>query len=164
MYTKTKTNPFHISVGAVLTNNDGDICCHHFDDSVDIVRQLGVEHLYLLIRETVEEGESLPEALHRGLREEFGAEGDISQYLGSIVSHFPYKGVDVQKTTLYFHVNCTEFDPAVRDESDPESVSEIIWMSPEELVAKMTQQAKRLDRDDLNEAEAVKRYIQYVTE
>ncbi|MEX2514704.1 MAG: NUDIX hydrolase [Candidatus Paceibacterota bacterium] len=164
MYSGTTDNPFHISVGAVLSNKNDKICCHRFiTKDVVFLEDLSINELHLLMRETMEDGESFSAAVARGLQEEFGAEGEISHYLGAIQSHFPNKDeVSIEKTTLYFHVDCAEFDPAKRDDNDPESVSEIVWLEPRDLIEKMKHQSEKLDRTDLDESSIIERYLQYV--
>jgi len=49
---------------------------------------LPFNELYLLMRETVEDGESLYDAVARGLQEEFGLSGEVERYLGSTRNTF----------------------------------------------------------------------------
>jgi ADP-ribose pyrophosphatase YjhB (NUDIX family) len=162
MYSGKSDNPFYESFGAVLTNDSGKICAHHFTNDTNFSDPLPVDELYILMRETVEVGESLTTALKRGLSEEFGATGKVNTYLGSIKSHFDNQdGVSVEKTTCYFHVRCTHFDPQSRDEDDPESISEIVWLDPKQLIKKMESQSADTDRTDLNDTKIVKRYLQH---
>ncbi|MEX2369300.1 MAG: NUDIX hydrolase [Candidatus Paceibacterota bacterium] len=163
MYKGTTANPFHVSVGAVLSNGKGEICCHYFSRNTSVLKELGVNDLYILMRETMDEGESFSDTIKRGLKEEFGAVGELSHYLGAIQSYFPNKDkVSIEKTTLYFHVDCTEFNSANRDKNDPESISEIVWLEPQDLIEKMRQQSKDLNRTDLDESTIIERYLHYV--
>lgn len=59
--------------------------------------------IYLLMRETIEHGETIEESIHRGLLEEFGSTGDIKNFLGSIVSHFPLEGSSMARHRLAIH-------------------------------------------------------------
>lgn len=59
--------PYHLSIGAVLFNEDGRVACHHFPEI------LGQKDIYILMRESVEDEETPLETLQRGLEEEFGA-------------------------------------------------------------------------------------------
>lgn len=83
----TKENPYHLSIGGVLKNAEGKICCHYFDH-ISHPAFGAYDNFYLLMRETIEPGESIEQCLHRGLSEEFGATAELKSYLGSIVSHF----------------------------------------------------------------------------
>ena len=67
--------PFHISVGAVLRNKQGEIACHYFDTFSHLGES--AEDFYILMRETIEPNETIEKALARGLKEEFGAEAQI---------------------------------------------------------------------------------------
>ncbi|HRV76395.1 MAG TPA: NUDIX hydrolase, partial [Candidatus Saccharimonadales bacterium] len=71
-------HPYHLSVGAVLLNDKNEVACHYFVDAPVIGGEVCI-----LMRESVEDGEVLEEALARGLMEEFGAMGNISTYIGS---------------------------------------------------------------------------------
>lgn len=162
IFQASKQFPFHISVGAVLTNSDGLICCHYYKKADLPIESEGKSDLYLLMRETLQPEETLEAAMTRGLREEFGATGELKSYLGSIVSTFPLRisKVPVQKTTLYFHVAVTTFQPTERDKDEVESKSEIQWLVPEVLQDVFITQGKKYDRSDLDESIIIERYIQ----
>lgn len=115
------------------------------------------------MRETLEPGEMLEQAVMRGIKEEFGADGELKSYLGCIKSTFPLRvsKVKVEKTTLYFHVQMTNFDPLSRDKDEVESKSEIQWKAPEELERLFIEQGKEYDRTDLDESSVVRNYIRY---
>lgn len=129
IFKSSKEFPFHISVGAVLTNTDGLVCCHFYKRSDLPLESEGKSDLYLLMRETIEPNETLEDAITRGLQEEFGAEGELKAYIGCIKSTFPFKidQIPIEKTTLYFHVEMTNFNPAMRDGDGIESRSTIQW-------------------------------------
>lgn len=150
------TPPTHLSVGAVLLNDQHEVLCHYFHKTP----WEGLRDIYVLMRETVEEDEPLEAAVARGLAEEFGASGEIIKYLGPLVSH--YQDVEaqmmVEKTTLYFLVRLGDLDATKRDETDPEKDSVLEWYPPEVLVDRMQDQGRRYpDRTDLNESEILKR-------
>ncbi|MDQ1299419.1 MAG: hypothetical protein QG636_87 [Patescibacteria group bacterium] len=160
IYQHTVENPFHISVGAVLVNEKGEICVHTFPVSElaqDLQATLSVERLHILMRESVEEGETLSEAVLRGLQEEFGATGTVKRYLGSLCGRaFSPKG-SFEKTTLYFLV---ELDQMGERPEDLESSSELRWIEPGFLMEKM--RAQRSDiRDDLDESGIIENYVKY---
>jgi len=153
--------PAHFSVGAVLFDKQTrTVCCHHF---LTIPLRWGVnltplEELYLLARETPERGEGIEDAIKRGLMEEFGAEGEIVEYLGSIKSHFNGNSRDIEKTTIYFLVEKTNFSPEKRDPSDPEKESSIEWQPIDFLIGKMRYQQEKLkSRTDLDESSILDR-------
>jgi len=150
------TPPTHLSVGAVLRNELGQILCHHFDKSPGE----GLSDIYVLMRETVENNESLEASVHRGLMEEFGATGTITKYLGPIIGNYPEADPTqmTEKTTLYFLVEVIDFDPARRHTGDAESASVLQWQTPEFLIEKMTAQRARVgDRGDLDESPILNR-------
>lgn len=156
--------PFHISVGAVLTNSDGLICTHFFKQA-DIPTEFEAKSdLYLLMRETIEPGETLEEAILRGIQEEFGARGKIKSYLGSFTSFFPLRvsKIQVQKTTLYFHVEMTDFSVTLREKDGIESKSELQWINPEVLRDLFIKQGRNYDRTDLDESKIIENYLSYV--
>jgi hypothetical protein len=164
IFQASKEFPFHISVGVVLTDEKGRICCHfHKKENVPFESE-GKSDLYMLMRETPEPGEMIEVAVMRGIKEEFGAEGVLKHYLGSIVSHFPLRTsrVLVQKTTLYFHIEKTHIDTSTRDTNDMEAKSEVLWLEPEKLIEFFTEQSKKYGRTDLDESFAIKNYMQYV--
>lgn len=158
-----KEFPFHVSVGAVLTNAQGQVCCHFYKKSDLPIESEGKSDLYLLMRETIESEETIEHALLRGIKEEFGATGEIRAYLGSLISFFPLRisKVSVQKTTLYFHITVKDFLPGERAQDEVESKSEILWLDPHNLVDIFRDQGKKYDRSDLDESEIIERYISY---
>jgi hypothetical protein len=154
----TTEHPYHISVGAVVRNARGEICCHYFDRLTH--SSVGTfENLYLLMRETIEPGESIETCLARGLMEEFGMEAKLVSYLGSIVSRFPVLGTEtmIEKTTLYFLCDYLSVDETKRKVGDVESGSVITWLPAEELIAKMKEQGIRLGREDADESVILER-------
>lgn len=160
IYQHTIENPFHISVGAVLVNEKGEICVHTFPTSElseDIRSAVKAERVYILMRESVEDGETLSETVTRGLQEEFGATGTVKRYLGSLRGRaLSSKGFGTfQKTTLYFLV---ELEKMGERPADEESHSELQWIEPQELIEKM--QAQRSNsRDDMDESEILENYL-----
>ena len=149
-----------------MTDNSGRICCHYYKKSDLPIESEGKSDLYLLMRETLLPNETIENAVARGLQEEFGAKGDIKAYLGSITSFFPLRisKVSVQKTTLYFHVLMTSFNPEQRDNDEVESKSIIQWLEPRELRDLFVEQGKKYDRTDLNESAAIENYIRCANE
>ena len=150
LYQNTEAYPYHLSVGAVMRGADGKILCHRFDD-VDL-NPIRPHPVYILMRETVETTESLEAAVHRGIREEFGATAQITKFLGSIISKAPAKYGSFEKTTAYFLCELKTVDLALRA-GDPEAVSEPVYMDIGELSAAMQAQAALMpDRTDVDES------------
>lgn len=125
-FQRSKEYPFHVSIGAIVIDKDKKVACHYFKE-LDIPALGKAEDLYLLMRETIEPGESIEQCLARGLQEEFGAKASMRHYIGSIVSRFSLakEGSTVEKTTLYFLCDLVSFDPSRRKDGDPERGSEI---------------------------------------
>ncbi len=151
-------HPQHVSVGAILFNEKGEVCCHHFfaKDLSGYWAEEKLDDFYLLMRETVEPKESLEHALRRGLSEEFGATGKIIDYVGSIKSVFKHKGVDIEKTTLYFLCELVLQDLSKRH-GDIESKSKVEWQKPDFLIPLMKGQAARFGRTDVDESNILER-------
>ncbi len=151
----SKEQPFHISIGALITNDVGEICTHYIKGPWGD----GIEDTYILMRETPEPGESLEETIRRGIMEEFGVEGKIIRYLGSVQAYFPRWETQIEKTTLYFHVVCENIDPKKRSGEDVEYNAETRWVKPEQLIQLMDAQQARYERTDLCESKIVKAYL-----
>jgi hypothetical protein len=148
-----KEKPYHLSVGAVLANDTGQICCHFFKAFKSEADLIEYKNFYILMRETVERNESLEESLQRGICEEFGARGKIITYLGSLKSKFNRLDFQIEKTTLYFLLKLEKQDIKLRLKDEEEKASEIQWHSADFLIEKMKEQGKRyLDRTDLDES------------
>ena len=165
IYKNSKEFPYHISVGAVLLREDGAVACQHFSKET-ILKITGIERdVYTLMRETIEEekGETILDALHRGLDEEFGVKGEVRGYLGSLesdvinsVAAYP---VDFKKTTLYFLVDI-EPGQNLRIESSDTGVNFVNkWAEPRELIELMDKQSEGLARTDLSESEIIRRAL-----
>ncbi len=155
-YAGTVQSPYHLSVGCVLRNKDGQIAHHYFD------RFEQYSDLNLLMRETMEPGETIEDTLHRGLLEEFGAKGTITHFLGGIISQYPDKdGNIIHKTTLYFACDLQEIHDDWRSHEDAEGFSAIQWHDPEFLVEKMQSQYQRYERlrNDSDETEIIRRLL-----
>ncbi len=159
IYQASEKHPYHLSVGAVLLNNENKIALHYFKE----LDTLG--DFYLLMRETLENNETLEEAVHRGLMEEFGAKATILGYIGSWVAWVPhsyYGGWPMEKTMPYFAARLVEQRDEWRDANDPEAISTITWLSAEEAMPILEAQRGRFGRVDLDESEMVKRAMDFV--
>ncbi|OGD60833.1 hypothetical protein A2807_02450 [Candidatus Berkelbacteria bacterium RIFCSPHIGHO2_01_FULL_50_36] len=140
-----------MSVGAVVVNDEGLIACRHHQHD---------EHnrpvdAFLLMRETIEPGETIENAVARGLKEEFGLVAKITQFLGPVVSHYGYKNFTVEKTTLFFLCRFTKL--VELKENDFESSGNLEWHDLDLLIEKQHAQAKHLSRDDIDDSLALKR-------
>ncbi|MEK7646268.1 MAG: NUDIX hydrolase [Patescibacteria group bacterium] len=141
----TKQHPYHLSVGAVIVNGENKICCHYFEKVTSRNKFRHFTDFYILMRETMEMGESIEDTLHRGLKEEFGMTGDIVTYIGSIKGNYPIEDISIEKTTLYFLVKMKTFEPELRATEDAEKESEIQWQTIDFLIPKMKAQVARLN-------------------
>lgn len=158
----TQESPYHLSVGAVVYNEDKKIACHYFDKFLARDENKIHEDFYILMRETVEANESLEQAVLRGVREEFGSTGEIRRFIGSLVTKFPRGSVWVEKTTVYFLVEIQNVNVFARDPKDAESTSVIQWQPIDELIAKMETRGKNYERTDLDESAILKRAKLYL--
>lgn len=155
-------HPQHISVGAILVNDKGEVCCHHVHTK-DLkgywADEIHEGDFYLLMRETPEAEETLEHALWRGLVEEFGATAKFIDYVGSIVGHFRHEGVEVEKTTLYFLCRLSDQDLSRRSAADIEGTTTVEWRRPEYLIPLMKQQPARFGRTDIDESSILERAV-----
>lgn len=154
-YMGVEQAPYHLSVGSVLRNGRGEIACHHFDEAA------GMSDVYILMRETIEPGETLEETIHRGLMEEFGAKARIVGYLGSIVAQLDNSGPPIQKTTLYFVCDLNEIHEGWRKPDDEEKGSVIEWHDVDFLIDKMSVQGERYRRQDFDESAVLRRLASF---
>jgi len=156
-------NPFHISVGAVVVNDEGSVLVHTYKKEGTPERWLhhlgGLDAAHILMRESLEEGETLEEAVARGLKEEFGVTGEIRKYLGSIQVQVNAEHRTFEKTTLYFEVGL--LIQGERPASDEESFSTLEWIVPETLIKAMQEQGREATRPDLDESKILKTYVTY---
>ena len=155
-------SPTHISVAAAVRNTEGKFLCHFFKKEDLPDESEGKGDLYLLMRESLHLGEPLEEAVMRGLIEEYGAEGRIIDFLGTIVSHFPSSddtSVVIEKTVLYFLVDYISQDDSKREEGAVESRSQLLWLTPEDLLEKNQMQASRYSRTDIDDSKIIRDYI-----
>ena len=148
--------PYHLSVGAVLFDREGRIACHHFKEI------LGQKDIYILMRESMENDETILMTLERGLREEFGAKAVPVAFLGSLSGFLYGSPVSFDKTTLYIACQVTDWDPAARDPHDPEAMSIIEWLDPQDLISIMMRQGERYKRVDADESDTIKRDLPYL--
>lgn len=149
--------PYHLSVGAVLFDQQGRIACHHFKEI------FGYKDIYILMRESMEDNETPFMTMHRGLKEEFGAEAKPVAFLGSLSGYLPDARLPFDKTTLYIVCQLTEWDPEKRDLNDSEASSDIEWIEPEALIAIMKKQGDRFPhRADADESLMVQRALPYI--
>lgn len=155
-------SPTHISVAAVLRNPEGKLLCHFFKKEDLPHESEGKSDLYLLMRESLHLGETLEAAVARGLMEEYGAEGTVIDFLGTIISHFPCSDdhmIMVEKTVLYFLVDFISLDESKREAGAVESHSTLLWLTPEELLEKNMTQAARYIRTDIDDSKIIRDYI-----
>ena len=152
----TRNHPYHLSIGAVVINDKNEVCCHYFKKLTLRKAFEGFTDFYILMRESMEMGESIEQTLHRGLKEEFGITGNIVTYLGSLQGEYTVKAVEptysIEKTTLYFLVKMKTFKPELRAQEDAEKESEIQWQPIDVLVYKMKEQGVRLNNNTLDES------------
>ncbi len=150
-------SPFHLSVGAVLVNDQGQVACHYFDKITDDKTAITYKNFYILMRETVEPNEPLEQSVTRGLKEEFGATGEILDYLGPQFISMQREGYSFFKTTLYFLVRLISIDVNSRLDDDPERGSQIQRHDVEFLIQTMQHQIGKDYREDMNESEILER-------
>lgn len=152
--------PYHLSVGAVVVNEKNQILTHYFKRSP--IHDL--DDIYILMRETIQPGETIEHALERGLKEEFGVQAPLESFIGTIVSTFPGTTQTVEKTTLYFICRYKKNLFGGRPNIDGESTSQPLWLTTDDLSKKMHEQGVRTGRTDLDESLIVERAQKLLTE
>lgn len=157
-----KNKPYHLSVGAVVVNEENKVCCHYFKKITRRKAFANFTDFYLLMRETMEMGETIEQTLHRGLMEEFGVTGEIVTFLGSIKSNYPIDNILIEKTTLYFLVRMKTFNPELRSQEDAEKESEIQWQTIDFLIPKMIEQEVRLKYSTMDESSVLEKAKAYI--
>jgi ADP-ribose pyrophosphatase YjhB (NUDIX family) len=159
IFQHSKNNPYHVSVGAIVVH-EGKILVHKHVKKLTPERLhifLGdLDEVYTLMRESLENNESLENAVIRGVKEEFGVQGDVIRYLGSIQAHVPLLG-GFEKTTLYFEVTCREVQERPSDDEEAHTLLE--WHKPEDLLLVLEKQEQQTTRQELMEAKIVKAYL-----
>lgn len=162
-YKATPEKPYHLSIGAIIFNEDySKILCHY-------IKEVGhVKDIYVLMRESMEPNEKFEKTLERGAREEFGATVEIINFLGSVGAVDKWFGeidkeTDVQKTTLYFLCQLIDQEDSKRvDDGTVEGKSELVWLTPEELRLKMKLQFEKYGVSNIDEREIIERAEKYV--
>ncbi|MFM2424378.1 MAG: hypothetical protein RLZZ70_769 [Candidatus Parcubacteria bacterium] len=154
--------PFHISVGGVLFNEDYEICVHHFhkrDISPDVHFLMdNLDDVWHLMRESLEGNESLHDAVLRGMQEEFGLVGAVDKYLGSKIDIITGPNqVPFEKLTIYHAVKLVSF--ADRPSHDEENKSVMEWYIPRNLIAIFDAQCAKTQRPELDERIIIERFI-----
>jgi len=145
--------PNHLSVGAVVVRKDGKICCHHFEEKI------GFKDIFILMRETINPGETIEDALKRGLTEEFNIEAKLIDFLGSIQSQYKDRNFKLEKTTIYFLCEYLRDLDRPRDITDMEGDSIIEWLKPADLIKKMKDQFNRYGREDADESKIIEKLL-----
>jgi hypothetical protein len=160
-YGYQNARPAHLSVGALLVNVEGKIAVQHIKQAVMSETGETVRDVVTLMRTTLQDNESLEDAVIRGVMREFGATGVISKYLGGITTRIPLKDDAALKTTLYFLVQCMDMNFSQRSvrSDEYESQAVLVWYDPDALIEKMTSQSEGLAREDFDESDIVRRFL-----
>lgn len=154
--------PYHLSVGALVFDDERNICVHRYEshNAPEGILHLfgGLDVVYLLVRETVHDNESLETAVLRGVSEEFGVIGEVDSFLGTLIAEVrDVDGWSFEKTTPYHSVR--KIGDGERDVEDEENFSELVWLAAADAREKFAWQAAHTDRQELNELLIIDRFI-----
>lgn len=135
--------PYHLSVGVVPVNEALEVLVHYYP------RKNELDNVYWLGHTTVTPNKSLEESVYRCLLEEFGATGEISNFLCSRNSQSIWwndanQEMKVQKTTIYFLVKLIDFNLDRISETSPEFNSEKRFVNIDDLIKINHEQFSRL--------------------
>ncbi len=162
-YQHTLPQPFHISVGAVLFNNQHEICLHHFYKK-DVPEKLHfladyLDEVWHLMRESIEGNDPLQDAVLRGVQEEFGVIGEVDKYLGAKIDTITGPNQEpFEKLTIYHSVKLIEFGE--RSNIDAENKTVMEWHSPQAALEIYREQASKTTRPELDESIIIERFIE----
>lgn len=135
-----KENPYHLSIGQVILNQQDQIALIQKNDSS-----------LTLPRETTYLEENYKEALLRGAIEEIGFTVKPIKFLGSLTTSFNRDPETIiEKSTLYFLSETLEKVEKHLEEDEIEDT--VIWIEPAEAIEKLKEQ-------DNPEAEIVQRVV-----
>lgn len=150
--------PFHVSVGAVVVNDQNKVLAHHYPAGT-----AAASESYLLMRESIQMDETPLCAVKRGIAEEFGLQTRIKDFIGSIVCEFIHEnGVKVEKTTLYFLCDQPQALSEGREQEGFESQSKLEWLEIEKLAKLSADQIKVISRTDFDESKILQRVAQII--
>ena len=117
-----------------------------------------LDETYHLMRESLEGNEPLPDAVLRGVSEEFGATGVVERYLGAKIDEIVQPdGQTFEKLTIYHAVRLVE--QMSRKEFDAESRTDIEWHNPADVLQIYDAQCAVTSRPELDERVIVRRFM-----
>lgn len=129
-YAWTPEHLEHLSVGAVIQNEAGNILVHK-------LARIGGK--YFLPKKTHTPNATLEQTFAE-VEKETGWKSEIVNYIGSIQSTFGDSTNQIDKTTLYFL--CKPVLESARDQEDRDADSELVWMDKQELIDIFKQQGQ----------------------
>jgi len=150
-YQASSTKPFHLSVGAIVLDENGNILCEHYDKLNEW------EDIYWLMHSTINPNETLEQALHRGLKEEMGVTGEIISFVGVHNYKSEWFGetsspVEVTKSIAYFTVRLISADESLKSQDNSAYNSRVVALTKKELIQKMKIQYQKYLIDELDES------------
>ena len=161
-YQHSLPQPYHLSVGAVLFNNNYEICVHHFqlNKVPEHLRFLSddLPDMWHLMRESLENGETVQEAVMRGCKEEFGATGKLEKYLGGKIDEIVTPTKTFQKCTLYHSVRLAELGERTATDAEDKTIME--WYSADDLLELLNNQCAKTKRPELDERIIITRFME----
>ena len=140
-YANSKDLHYHISVGAVVRNDKGEVLVLCRPDGTCV-----------LTTETMRPRETPLETLARGIIEELGATARVTRFLGATEMPFRWggDGDHYEKTILWHEMLLESIDESLRAAGDDETGAEAVWLSVKQAEAVFTEQGRTLNDWDFS--------------
>ncbi|GIW58776.1 MAG: hypothetical protein KatS3mg086_061 [Candidatus Dojkabacteria bacterium] len=146
IHTQNPNYPFHISVGAVVLNSKKQVALQYFKHNA------GHDNVYYLMRESLQDNNTIEQTLANGLMKEMGITAQIRHFVGSRVTNFlDSDGNEITKTTIYYLCDLVSIDESQKDPENPEGVSEVKFFDIDEAIKITQEQLKRTNYLDICE-------------
>jgi sorbitol-specific phosphotransferase system component IIA len=160
-YGATPDRPYHLSVGAVVLDENNNVVCLHYPNIDEIT------DVYALLNKTVKPGETLEATLNRGAQLELGHEIEIITFLGTQETSDIWweelgNPTKMEKSVMFFLAKTTNATPETAKEENEEEKREVISKSFDFLIEKMKTQPLKDGMRDFNQSEILRRAKEWI--